>query len=104
MRPGLSPGLPSELVCDSPWQLLGSLVSKYSCRAVVFVFDFIFVLFLLLGLFWFFCCFFFFFLAVMCNGVFYISRCLTLLTIAKVTLTSTPLCCSSRTSGSDHKS
>lgn len=52
MRPGLSPGLPSELVCDSPWQLLGSLVSKYSCQAVVFVFDFIFVLFLLLGLFW----------------------------------------------------
>lgn len=60
MRPGLSPGLPSELVCDSPWQLLGSLVSKYSCQAVVFVFDFIFVLFLLLGLFWFFFVVFFF--------------------------------------------
>ena len=68
MRPGLSPGLPSELVCDSPWQLLGSLVSKYSCQAVVFVFDFIFVLFLLLGLFW-----VFFFVCLFCFVFFWLS-------------------------------
>lgn len=91
MHQACHPGLPPELVCDAPQQLLGSLVSSRAVGAVVFVFYFIFVLFLLLGLFWFFCCYFF--LAVMCNGVFYISRCLTLLTIAKVTLTSTPLCC-----------
>lgn len=93
MHQACHPGLPSELVCDAPQQLLGSLVSSRAVGAVVFVFYFIFVLFLLLGLFWFFLLLFFF-LAVMCNGVFYISQCLTLLMIAKVTLTSTPLCCS----------
>lgn len=58
MRQGLSLD-PTEHVCAAPQQLLGSLVSKYSYRIVVFVFDFIFVLFLLLGLLCFFVLFFF---------------------------------------------
>lgn len=59
MHQACHPGLPPELVCDAPQQLLGSLVSSRAVGAVVFVFYFIFVLFLLLGLFWFFLLLFF---------------------------------------------